>query len=258
MPKQLPSIDRILAETFVARAEHHPTLSSTNDRAAECADCPAGELPLLVVADRQTAGRGRGSNRWWTGPGSLAFSLLLDRLETPAGSPLLGLAAAVAVVRAVRPLLDPRSPLGLDWPNDVMAGNKKLAGVLVEVLTNRRPVIGIGLNLNDPGAAAAEELRPRIATLRDLTDREHDRTAVLIALLRALAAVLETLATGPDKLAAEADRLCLQRGRELRLRHGRETVAGRCEGIAPDGGLLLDTSNGRHRFYSGSLRDEIV
>jgi len=246
------SIDRILAETFVARAEHHPTLPSTNDRAAECADCPAEELPLLVVAERQTAGRGRGSNRWWTGPGSLAFSLLLDRLQTPPASPLLGLAAAVSAVQAARLHL-PDHPLGLRWPNDVMAGDKKLAGVLVEVLANRRSVIGIGLNVNDPAAAAPKELRHRIATLLDLTGREHDRTAIFIAVLRALAAALQTLAAAPRQLAAEADGLCLQRGQELRLRHGRETVEGVCAGIAPDGALLLDTSDGRRAFHSGTI-----
>jgi len=246
------NVDRVLAETFVARAEHHPTLSSTNDRAAHCADCPAEELPLLVVADEQTAGRGRGSNRWWTGPGSLAFSLLLDRPEPTPPSPLLGLAAAISVVQAARLHL-PDHRLGLHWPNDVMAGDKKLAGVLVEVLANRRPVIGIGLNLNDPAAAAPEELRDRIATLRDLTGHEHGRTAVLIAVLQTFAATLETLATAPEQLAAEADRLCLQRGRDLSLTVGLETVEGRCAGIAGDGALLLDTARGRREVYSGTL-----
>ena len=63
-------IDRILRETFVARAEYHPSLGSTNDRAAERAAQDGGELPLLVAAERQTAGRGRAANRWWTGPGA--------------------------------------------------------------------------------------------------------------------------------------------------------------------------------------------
>ena len=70
-------INRILRETFVVEAEHREELGSTNDRALERAKQGATHLPLLVIADRQTAGRGRGGNRWWTGPGSLAFSLLL-------------------------------------------------------------------------------------------------------------------------------------------------------------------------------------
>ncbi len=61
-------VDRLLAGGFVAAAEYHPTLESTQDRAAALA--AAGERgPLVVVADEQTAGRGRGGNRWWTGAG---------------------------------------------------------------------------------------------------------------------------------------------------------------------------------------------
>ena len=100
-------IDRILRETFVARAEYFPTIGSTNDRALECAAQDDGQLPLLVVADQQTAGRGRGVNRWWTGPGALAFTLLLDGPTVGADrsrSPLVALAAAVAIADAVAPL----------------------------------------------------------------------------------------------------------------------------------------------------------
>jgi len=106
------------------RIEHHATLSSTQDRAHELAGSLARcDLPLVIVADAQTAGRGRGTNRWWTGSGSLAMSLLFDPsawdLERSA-SPQRSLCAALAVVDAVRPLL-PAVELGIHWPNDVFA-----------------------------------------------------------------------------------------------------------------------------------------
>ena len=73
----MQNLRKILENTFVADVEHHATIGSTNDRAIQCAAFHAVKLPLLILADRQTGGRGRGSNRWWTGPGSLAFSLLV-------------------------------------------------------------------------------------------------------------------------------------------------------------------------------------
>ena len=199
------------------------------------------DLPLVVVADEQTAGRGRGSNRWWTGPGGLAFSLLVDA-ETVAAdasrSPLVSLAAAVAVVDAVAPLL-PGRQVGIHWPNDVIVGgadipachelpasqgrqeclpHRKLAGILVEVLPDRRHVIGIGLNTNNTVADAPAELQSTAATLRDLSGQEHDQTAILIDLLRRLEQEFSRLLSDAKSVAARADQLCLHRGRTLTLR----------------------------------------
>ncbi len=248
-------IDRVLRQTFVARAEHHHTLSSTNDRAAELAIEEPGELPLLIVADRQTAGRGRGTNKWWTGRGSLAMSLVLDaaaiRVEQDR-TPLISLAAAVAIVDTAAPLL-PAHTVGVNWPNDVMADGGKLAGILIEVLQNRLAVVGIGINTNNSPADAPCELQGAVATLQDLSGERHDRTAVLIDLLGHLEDCFEKLASDYRHVAARADELCLQHGRTLTLRQGSRTITGRCEGIAPDGALLLETSTGRQRCYCGVL-----
>ncbi len=249
--------DRLLRETFVVRAEHHPSLGSTNDRAAECGRQAAAEMPLLVAADRQTAGRGRGANRWWTGPGALAFSLLVDgptvgAIDGPA--PLVALAAAVAVVDAVAPLL-PGHAVGIRWPNDVLVDEKKLAGILIEALPNRRHVVGIGLNANNTLADAPAELQSTAVTLCDLAGRRFDPTETLVGLLKCLQNQFQRLRDDPRSVAARADALCRQRGRMATLQCERRSVAGRCEGIADDGGIRLRTSAGVETFYSGSLRE---
>jgi len=248
-------IDRILRETFVTRAQHHPTLTSTNDRAARLADEASGPLPLLVVADRQTAGRGRGANRWWTGPGSLAMSLLLEPQTVAADrrrTPLVALAAAVAVAETVRPRL-PNHTVGIRWPNDVWAGGGKLAGVLVEVLSDGRTVVGIGVNTNNSLADAPTELRHTAVTLRDLSGRSHNQTLFLLELLKSLEGGLALLKSDPGRVAARANRLCLQHGETLTLRQGDRSVTGRCRGIAEDGALGLDTPAGPRCIYSGEL-----
>jgi BirA family biotin operon repressor/biotin-[acetyl-CoA-carboxylase] ligase len=248
-------IDRILRETFVARVEYHPSIGSTNDRAAERAAQDGGELPLLVAADQQTAGRGRVANRWWTGRGALAFSLLVDGRSVDAQggrSPLVALAVATAIVDAVAPLL-PEQPLGIHWPNDVFAAERKLAGILIEVLPNRRHVLGIGLNTNNALADAPAELQATAATLRDLCRRTCDQTEILVALLKHLEHEFRRLCRQPQSVAARADALCLQRGRILTLQWAGRTVSGRCRGIAANGAILLDTPAGTEAFSSGIL-----
>ena len=116
------SVKRSSPERNTIRPSARPTIARPNVRRKG-----RGELPLLVVADRQTAGRGRGANRWWTGPGALAFSLLVDGRTVGADrsrSPLVALAAAVAVVDTVAPLL-PAHQVGIHWPNDVLVAERK-------------------------------------------------------------------------------------------------------------------------------------
>lgn len=248
------NLESLLASGLLARVEHHPTLSSTNDHARRAAAEP-GELPLLVIADEQTAGRGRGANRWWTGRGSLALSLLFE----PAASgierryfSMISLAAAVAIVETAAPLL-PHRPIGVHWPNDVFASGRKLAGILVEALADGKHIVGIGCNVNNSLAEAPAELRQIVASLADLTGRTQHRAAFLLELLERLQANLRTLASAPESLGERAHELCLQRGRQLTLEAGGQLTSGICAGIAPDGALLLETPTGLETHYSGVL-----
>ena len=195
-PRHAPDIDqdRLLAETSLVSIERHRVLGSTNDRAKSLAREGKGNLPALILADHQTAGRGRGANRWWTGPGSLAFTLLADTENwqiPPERIPLVALVAGIALVETVEPRLtgataclpedsDQRLRAGLHWPNDVYLGDRKLAGILVEMPRADRLVVGVGLNTNCRVAEAPKELRDRVATLLDVTEQVHDHTSLLI------------------------------------------------------------------------------
>ncbi len=250
----MQNLRKILEKTFVADLEHHAEIGSTNDRAVECATLDGVTLPFLVLADRQTAGRGRGAKRWWTGPGSLAFSLLIGPELAGAGrrSALVSLAAGVAIVEAVAPLV-PGHEIGIHWPNDVMVDGRKLAGVLIEALSDGKLVIGIGINTNNTAADAPEEVRLLVATLLDVTGRKHDPVEFLITVLCQLERQLLELARSPESVAMRTDELCLQRGQRLQIVQGEKQIEGRCLGIAVDGALSLEIDGQPRAIYSGAV-----
>ena len=190
-------LDRVMAESFLADAEHYASIGSTNDRAKEAAASPR-KLPLLIVADCQTAGRGRGANRWWTGSGSLAISVLANpatwRLDPRQHGAELSLAAARAVAETVNTRLCGKLQAEVRAPNDVYVGDRKVAGILIEGLACGLLVIGIGMNMNNVLADAPAALRDRVTTLRDLLGRAVDPTELLLELLAHLDAALGSVA----------------------------------------------------------------
>lgn len=240
-------------QTFVATIETFEELASTNDYARHTAGTAA--LPRLIVAARQSAGRGRAGRTWWTGAGSLAASLVIDPAAlgiSPPGLPQIALSTGAALVSAIRQF-NPPQPLGLHWPNDVFLCGRKLAGLLCETLPRGEFVIGCGVNVNNSAADAPADVRDRIVTLRDATGAPLPPTEFVIALLLQQQAMLKLLAHSPATVAARCDELLLQRGKTLTVRCGGEDITGECLGIAADGALLLDTTGGRREVYSGSV-----
>src|SRR5262245_22186345 len=109
---------RIAESNLVQSVDHHASLASTNDRALELAGRDDAPLPLLVLTDQQTGGRGRGGNRWWSAPGALTFSIVL---ETPAAlapgdRPQAALVAGLAVCETLERLV-PGAAWRVKWPN---------------------------------------------------------------------------------------------------------------------------------------------
>jgi BirA family biotin operon repressor/biotin-[acetyl-CoA-carboxylase] ligase len=240
---------------FARTVEIHAELGSTNDRARELIAGDAA-LPALVVAERQTAGRGRGANRWWTTDGALTFSVAIDAAErglTIEQNGLVSLATAVAVVDAVRGTTGLAA--GVKWPNDVYLYDKKLAGILIESPRPGRLVIGVGINVANRFDEAPDELRARATSLVEHAPAKLQ--AVLVAFLVALDERLTQIATSDSLLIESARAACVLTGKIVTLRDGERTTTGECIGVADDGALRLKTDGVLTSYYSGTIEHAV-
>jgi BirA family biotin operon repressor/biotin-[acetyl-CoA-carboxylase] ligase len=250
-------VERIRAAGVVREIEVHSEIGSTNDRAAERSEEAALACPCLILTARQSAGRGRGSNTWWSGPGALTFSLVLEPRRVGLATerfPQIALAAGLAVCEVIESTLA-ESEVGLKWPNDVLLGGKKVSGILVEVprATSERLVAGIGLNVNNTLAAAPAELRRTAVSLIDVAGRPLDRTQILIGLLEQLEIWLRALAVNESAVIDRWRPYCVLTGKRVCLRAGTREVEGLCQGIDDGGRLLITTAEGTEAHRSGTV-----
>jgi len=243
----------ILSTTRVRTVEHHAVIESTNRRAMErLQDEP--QLPLLVVADEQTAGRGRGSNAWWSPPGCLMFSLVLARHETSAKLPPYSLCVGLGVRAAIAELLVDQD-VKVKWPNDVFVGDRKICGILIELPPgdSGKLVVGVGINVNNSTAQAPLDVASTVATLADLGNRTFSRTVVLTSVLNLVAAEIDGV---QDDLQTRWLPHCYLSGRSVAVERGNQLDRGVCEGIDASGALLLNTGSGVVPVSSGTVRIE--
>ena len=244
--------DRIIADDLFSRLDAcsltreilvFEETSSTNDVAAKLGrQGHAGGV--AVFAERQSAGRGRFGRRWISaGHQGLWFSLLL-RPELPTANwPRLTTWAGVAVATAAG------AEARIKWPNDVLLGGKKIAGILIEsaVDDSGRPfaIVGIGVNVNQ--TEFPPEIADRASSLRLHGGRVISRAEFAATLLRELDRLLPTATSDFPKILAEAGRRSAVLGEWIELHSGTETFAGIATSLDCEGNLEL-------RLADGSLR----
>ena len=244
-------------QPFGHTIDYHPSVPSTMPIAlAESATNAAHVSGTVVVADEQTAGRGRLARRWETPPGrALLVSFVVAGTHLPERPAQLPMIAGLAVLDAVTQA-DSLRYFRLKWPNDLVAlpptGPMKIAGLLAESSLDsqgiRYAVLGIGVNVNQ----RADELpAPRPgglspASLFTLFGREFVREALLITLCRSLSGLL----AGPDRPTAEAvharwQTALINLGRSVVVHGGNGDWTGRMVGTDIDGALLVEDETGR-------------
>lgn len=217
-----------------------------------------------VLADHQTGGRGRRERSWHSPPGGNIYLSLGWLFKNPQWTlSTLPLVVAIAVCRALE-----RAGLeghGIKWPNDILCGNKKLAGILVEMQsTGAGPaltVMGVGLNVRMPSSGHEN---PTTAIDRPWTDVVTQmgsetgpvkRNHLVALLLDELFRSLELYEAGGFEVLRPAwSQLDLLQGNIIRLQHNEDELVGLARGVDQDGGLLLETeARGVQVFHSGEV-----
>jgi BirA family transcriptional regulator, biotin operon repressor / biotin---[acetyl-CoA-carboxylase] ligase len=265
-------LSRLAAANLVAQIDFHESLGSTSDRALALAAEGATELPLLVLALRQTTGRGRGANRWWSADGALTFSLVLEAPPQRLPSdrwPQVALVAGLAVCEALQSLA-PAANVQVKWPNDVYLGGRKVGGILSESVPGWRDrlVVGIGVNVNNRvqgtgdrrletrgGGPEPEQWRRAATSLVEQDGLARDMTAVLVAILDQFdRRWQELLGSRFAPLAADFRQRCFLTGKAVTIEQpGGQALAGRCRGIDDEGVLRVQDLAGEHRVRSGAV-----
>ncbi|MFQ5876112.1 MAG: biotin--[acetyl-CoA-carboxylase] ligase [Acidobacteriota bacterium] len=233
---------------FGHRVFYYPVVGSTNDRALELA--AAGEPEgSVVLAERQTRGRGRRA-RSWSSPARLGIyaSLILRPALPAAHAPLLTFVAAVSVAEALRRACSLRARI--KWPNDVLVRRRKIAGVLGEMRgtdpDRRDLVVGIGVNVNHGPGDFPAGLRGRATSVRVETGRPTDRAGILAPLLEGFERrYARLLRDGAGPLLGELESLSVVApGRRVVVEGPAGRIDGKWIGVDHDGALLLRGAGG--------------
>jgi BirA family transcriptional regulator, biotin operon repressor / biotin---[acetyl-CoA-carboxylase] ligase len=229
--------------------------------------------PATIAALKQTAGRGRGDNRWWSPEGCLMFTSLLDsRLyaREVACLPQAALVIGVALADVLSQYIDAQR-VHLKWPNDVYVGDCKIAGVLVEGIqapleqlpairlesmsesTGFWWMVGVGLNLAINWDGAPPDVRRRatcLATESGISFTPHD---FLPKILDSFVVHLNRWRTAPNVVFAEFRERCWLNGKLIEVQQGNVRLRGLCRSIDDSGRLLLASETGARSISSGSI-----
>jgi BirA family biotin operon repressor/biotin-[acetyl-CoA-carboxylase] ligase len=230
------SLQELLGLPSVVLLESTPsTMDVAHRLAAEGA--PAG---TLVIADEQTAGRGRGGKSWQSSPGAGLWLTLVERPKDATGLGVLSLRVGLAVAEALDRFA--AEPIRVKWPNDLYVDRSKLAGILVEARWREQAVewvaIGMGINVKQPeGVAMAAGLEPGTA-----------RVDVLRELIPGVRGAGQKAGALDDEEVEEFNARDLARGKTCL-----EPARGRVAGITATGELLVALADSVTRFRSGSL-----
>ncbi len=238
------------------RLEYFDELDSTNTTARELAEAGAAE-GTVVIAESQRRGRGRLGRQWVSPPGrNLYLSLVLRPSLPPAAAPQITLVVGLAAAEAVR---EWTPAVGIKWPNDLVSGGRKLAGILTEMSADEGRVhfviAGIGVNLNSEPEDFPPELRPLATSLRVVSGALVDRARFVARLLHRLEVRYDQfLREGFATIAPSWEELSELTGETILVQSQGERIEGTVLGLADDGALRVrEGRDGERRIVAGDV-----
>jgi BirA family biotin operon repressor/biotin-[acetyl-CoA-carboxylase] ligase len=239
---------------FIIRVKRATVSTNDDVRALEAVGAPEG---TVICAEEQTAGRGRRGNVWIAPKRRcLLLSILLRPADEPSLWPRVTHLAALAVCRAIAPFLVSDSPQ-VKWPNDVMVGNRKIAGILLESSASSSGgflVLGIGINVNLELCDFPTELQSTATSLLIESGATIDRTGFLLNLLHEFSTLYPQGVSAFDEPLSEVHQRSNLLGREVTLSASGNFISGRVVGFGGSGELQLKPDDGTmYLVTSGEL-----
>lgn len=222
----------------ISKVRYFDSIGSTNDEALAWAAQGAPDLSI-VIADEQTAGRGRLDRKWFTPKGSaLAFSLILRPANNTPLSRTVGLAALSIADACAKFGLSPQ----IKWPNDILLNGKKIAGILIETIWSGDQVtalvIGMGVNVLKQSIPPADQLKFPATSLETELGRPLEREGFLQEVLSRLAAHRSEMDS--DRFMIAWENYLAYKNQAVQITNGaKETMIGELAGLGADGSLLL-------------------
>lgn len=249
----IEEIQQQLKTTYIGKPiRSFPDLPSTNDYLKHLAkkDHPEG---TIVIAERQTMGRGRRQRSWSSPKGGLWFSLLLRPPFPPQKAMIVTMAVSIAITKAIHATTG--IPLKIKWPNDILYKEKKICGVLTELSAEMDQItfmiIGIGINVNNP---LPLDLQPTATSLRQICSKKIPYTDLFLSLISSLDEWYGYVKQQDETIIREtwlslSDTI----DKNVKITDGSSIITGVARGITEQGGLILETTEGTKQIVTGDI-----
>ncbi len=241
-----------LATEVVGRSiRYYPRIDSTNEQALRLAEAGAAE-GTVVVADTQTAGRGRRGRRWLDEPGqALLFSVLLRPACEQSQVAILSLGAAAACAESLAS--EYSLAVSTKWPNDLLITGRKVGGILLEQ-RGGAVVVGVGLNVNGRPEVLQAQVGAPLTTLEKHYGAPLPRREVLVGILEKIDDIYQQFqGGGPAEVVGRYRRFESVLERRVCVHVGQEVVWGTATALTDSGALLVGTGEGQREITAGEV-----